>query len=130
MDDKNKTQGQVQTQQQPVGGVGSLVKEYGPVAIRSSPEPEIRSEVEHIVVKSAPEFPEVKPEHQAVGISPAKESVPVQTKPSGLTQIPMTEEEAMQTLKNTKPTESRFGLATVILKFFKTLHHKLLINKN
>ena len=150
MDDKNKTQGQtqgqqpqqsqvgdtqgqVQTQQQPqAAGVGSLVKEHGPVAtdVRLSiPEPEIHPELEQIDVKSVPEFPEVKPEHKAVGIEPAKESVPAQTAPSGLVQTPMTEEEARLTLKHAKPTESSFGLATLILKFFKTIHHNLLTSK-
>jgi len=133
MDDKNKTQGQIQTQQQPLGSVGSLVKEHGPIStgvIPSSPEPEIHPELEQIGVKHVPEFPEVTQGHQAVGIEPAKESVPAQTAPSGLTQIPMTEEEAMETRKHSKPTESRFGLATLILKFFKALHHNLLTSKN
>ena len=149
MDDTDKTQGQIQNQQQVqqpqqqvqqqpqagvgVQGVGSLVKEHGPVAsdgLRpSAPEPEVHPELEQIGVRSVPEFPEVKPEHQKVGISPAKESVPVQTAPSGLAQIPMTEEEARQTLKHSKPSESRFGLATLIVKFFKSIHNNLLISK-
>jgi len=142
MDDKNKTQAQTQSQQPqqsqvqpPQQGVGSLVKEHGPVATGdlwpSGIEPEIHRDLEQIGVKSvSPEFPEVKPDEQRIGIKPAKESMPVQTAPSGLAQIPMTEEEARLTLKHTKPSESRFGLATVIIKFFRTIHHNLLTNKN
>jgi len=134
MDDTDKTQGQTPSQQPQAGGIGSLVKEHGPVATGdlrpSGIEPEIHPELEQIGVKSVPEFPTVGPSEQNAGIRPAKESVPVQTSPSGLVQTPMTEEEARLTLKHAKPTESSFGLATLIVKFFKSIHHKLLTSKD
>lgn len=130
MDDKNQIQGQVPNQPPQQGGAGSLVKEHGPIATGdvqpSGIEPEIHRELEQIGVKSVPEFPEVKPEHQRIGISPAKESVPVQTVPSGHVQIPMTEEEARQTLKEEKPENALKWLAALIVKHFKQAHHKLL----
>ncbi len=127
-------QKQPQNQQQPqTGGVGSLVKEHGPIATGelrpSRPEPEIHRELQEIV-KSVPEFPEVKPDERQVGISPAKESVPVKTTPSGLNKIPMTEDEAKQELKHENPTNSNWGYLALFVKFFKTIHHKLLTNKN
>jgi len=132
MDDKNKTRGQIPSQQ-PQAGFGSLVKEHGPIAAGglrpSGIEPEIHRELEQIGVKSVPEFPKVGPEERKVGIEPAGESVPVE--PSGIVHPSvMTEEEARLTLKHAKPTESRFGLATLIVKFFKSIHHKLLTSKN
>ena len=138
---QNQTSGQAQSQAQAqqgqmplqTGAVGSLVKEHGPISADglrpSAPEPEVHPELEQIGVRSVPEFPEVKPEHQKVGISPAKESVPVQTTPSGHVQIPMTEEEARQELKHENPTNSNWGRLAVIVKFFKTIHHKLLTSK-
>ena len=133
MDDTDKTQGQIPSQPPQAGGVGSLVKEHGPIAAGglrpSGIEPEIHRELEQTGVKSVPEFPTLGPEERKLGIEPAGESVPVE--PSGIVYPSvMTEEEARQTLKNAKPSESRFGLATLIVKFFKTLHHNLLTSKN
>jgi len=135
MDDTDKTQGQIPSQPPQAGGVGSLVKEHGPIAAGglrpSGIEPEIHRDLEQIGVKSIPpEFPEVKPDEQQIGIKPAKESVPVQTTPSGLAQIPRTEEEAKQELKHENPTNSNWGYLALFVKFFRKLHHKLLTSKD
>jgi hypothetical protein len=92
-------QGQIQTQQQPqAGGVGTLVKEResptGPSQISASEfmkpsevEPPISRELEEIGVISKPEFPRVGHEEQEIGISPAKESVPVLQQASGVAKL-------------------------------------------
>ena len=129
MDDKYKTQGQ--TQQPQTGGVGSLVKEHGPVVtgdIRpSGPEPEIHRELKEIDVRSIPEFPTVGPEERKVGIEPAGESVPVE--PSGIVHPSiMTEEEAKQKAEHEKPENALKWFAALILKHFQTIHHNLIQN--
>ena len=140
--DQNQIRGQTQTQQQPqAGSGGTLVKERElPATSSAGPsvsefvkpsgheaEPMIPDELEKIGVGSVREFQKVGPEEQKIGI---KESMPpVRTEPVGLVQTPMTEEEARQTLKNAKTSESRWGLAALIVKFFKSIHHKLLTNK-
>ena len=141
MDDtKQKQQGQDQNQPQPqpqMGGVSTLVKERElPVDSSAGPsvsefvrpsevEPKIRPELEEIGVR-VPESPKV----ESADITHAKESVPVKTEPSGLSQIPMTEEEARQALKHEEPTNSNWGYLATIIKFFKTIHHGLLVRKN
>jgi len=132
MDDTDKTQGQTPSQPPQAGGVGSLVKEHGPISTgvrSSSPEPEIHPKLEQIgVVESAPEFPTLGPSEQKAGISPAGDSVPVE--PSGIVHPSiMTEEEAKQTLKQEKPTASIKWIAALVVKFFKKIHLKLLTNK-
>ncbi|MFH1832893.1 MAG: hypothetical protein ABH816_01850 [Candidatus Levyibacteriota bacterium] len=87
----------------------------------SQAEPEIQPEVEEAGVEKVSELPRITEEHKQVGIEHAKESTPVQTKPSGTIQLPMTEKEADSQIKSTKNTDSPHWLAVLIKKIFKRL---------
>ena len=154
MDDKNQTvasdqnlsngqrQPQTQTPQDqkqvaPVAtSVGTTQKEQGPVMRSDSetrvsefikpskPELTITSELSEIGVETQ-RPPAITAEHEKAGITLAKESVPVKTEPSGIVYLPMTEDEAKQTLKHAKPTNSIWGVAALVLKYFKEIHKKI-----
>lgn len=141
MDDTNQNAQLVDTQPQAPGG-GSVVqqpvvtpvsvpqKEQQPVASEvsefvkpSEAEPVIHPELAEVGVKEVTEVPELTLEDKKAGIEPAKESVPVSAAPSGLVQLPMTEEEALRTIKTTKPSDSRHWWAVLVEKVFQVLKY-------
>ncbi len=67
------------------------------------------------------EKPKITPEHKQVGIEPAKEAVPVVTQPQGTVQLPMSEEDALNTIKTTSASESKHWLAVLVEKAYKHL---------
>lgn len=91
--------------------------------VPSEPEPIIQEELaEHGVEATKDhEKPHVTAEHRKVGIEPAKESTPVLTQPTGTVQLPMTEEEALKTIKTTSTKDSKHWLARLIEKVYRQL---------
>lgn len=87
----------------------------------SEVEPEIHPEVEQAGIEKVSELPEMKEEHKEAGIGLAKEAIPVQTKPTGVVQLPMTEKEADRQIKSTGDTDSPHWLAVLIKKLWKRL---------
>ena len=86
-------------------------------------EPEIHQEVAEAGVEAVSETPHVTQQHQAIGITPAKESVPVQTQPTGVVQLPQTQQEAMHLLKKERdPKNSWPWLLTWLIRRFKIAH--------
>lgn len=110
-------------------------KEAEPVAIStqasaeflkpSEVAPEISKEVAEAGVEAVSETPPVTPLHKQMGIEPAKESVPVQTQPSGAVQLPQSQEEAATLLKkNSDVRNSRTWWLTWFIRQFKISHSK------
>lgn len=129
MDDANQnvqpadTQPQVQGQQPAVTPVSAPQKEQQPVPSEvsefvkpSEAGPVIHPELREVGVKEVTEVPDLTLEDKKAGLSAAKESVPVSTAPSGLVQLPMTEEEARHTIKTTSISDSRHWLAVLVEK--------------
>lgn len=122
-----------QQQQQPTAQtVGSVAKEHGPVGVSefikpSGPEiaPVIPPEVaEHgVEAVTTPERPQLTEHHKTIGMEHAKESVPAPIQPASTShiQLPMTEEEALQTIKTTGVNDSKHWLAILIEKVYKKL---------
>lgn len=130
---------------QPQAPVSTPHKEAGPFHLAGvhSDTSEVSSQIEELIVPSEPEpiiqdelaehgveavvdheKPKITTEHIKVGLEPAKESTPVATQPSGFVQLPMTEEEAVKTIKTTKITESKHWLAMLIEKVYLQLRGK------
>lgn len=129
---KSQTQDQPQVQgQQPVATpVGTPQKEQQPVSSEvsefvkpSETEPVIHPELSEVGVEKVKEVPELTLEDKKAGLSAAKESVPVSTAPSGLVQLPMTEEEALRTIKTTNVSDSRHWLAVLVEKVSQLLRY-------
>lgn len=125
MDDTNQTQDQPvvapvsvpQKEQQPVSPeISEFVKP-------SEAEPVIHPELAEAGVEKVKEVPDLTLEDRKAGLSAAKESVPVSTTPSGLVQLPMTEEEAKRTIKTTSVSDSRHWLAVLVEKVFQLLKY-------
>lgn len=135
MDDTNQntqqTNIQPQAQDQPVvTPVSTPQKEQQPVVSPvsefvkpSEAEPTIHPELAEVGVEKVKEVPDLTLEDKKAGLSAAKESVPVSTAPSGLVQLPMTEEEARRTIKTTSVSDSRHWLAFLIEKVSKLLKY-------
>lgn len=125
----------VQTvQPQPVVPVGQPNKEFGPVATSdvlkpTETAPVISPEVaEHgvEVVKSTETVP-LTLEDQKHGVTHAKETMPVHTEPKGMVTLPLTQQQAVATLKTTKSVkESIAWLAVLVLKQLKRMHEKIM----
>lgn len=132
---------QQQQQQPPPQPVGSVAKEHGPVSTKvesfiepsgAETQPEVSVELqEHGVEAIADqERPQLTESHKQVGIEHAKESVPAPTQVtnSSHVQLPMTEEEALQTIKSTGTSDSKHWLALLVEKVYMKLrlvHEKL-----
>ncbi len=122
-------------QQPPTQPVGSVAKEQGPLGVSefikpsgAESTPVIPPEVAEHGVETVTDYekPQLTQEHKEVGIHEAKESVPVSTQPTGSVQLPMTEEEARQTVKmHKKVSDSILWLAALILKHAKMVHQKI-----
>lgn len=106
-----------QKEQQPVSPeISEFVKP-------SEAEPVIHPELAEAGVEKVKEVPDLTLEDRKAGLSAAKESVPVSTTPSGLVQLPMTEEEAKRTIKTTSVSDSRHWLAVLVEKVFQLLKY-------
>lgn len=116
----------------PVTPVGTMQKEAGIINPREtkdvneiikSDEAELllHPEVAEAGVEKVVEFPAVKKDQYEAGIRPAKESTPVITQPSGMVTLPMTDKEALRTIKTAKVEESRFWLASLVDKLCQKL---------
>ncbi len=102
----------------PVSSVGPT-KESEPIAIvapegtaeyikPSESAPEIPKEVAEAGVEVVSEMPQLMPVHKEIGIKLAKESVPVQTQPTGAVQLPQTQHEAELLLKKNNNVNNSF----------------------
>lgn len=110
--------------------VGSVAKEHGPLGTSefiapsgAEIEPVIPEEVaEHgVEAVASTEAPPLTATHKEAGIQHAKESVPVSSQPQGTIQLPMTEEDALHTIKTTKIFDSKHWLAVLIEKVYQKL---------
>lgn len=121
---------------QPATPVSVPQKEVGPpvvadyiqpsgAEVKASLSPEVAQHVE--AVKNA-ERPELTEEDKKMGVTLAKETVPVHAAPTGMVKLPLTEEEARNIEKTTSMTDSRHWLAFLIDKVYRQLramHRKI-----
>lgn len=151
MDDTAQNQDDVQVQQQPQQSppqsVGSVAKEFGPIgtSVESKPQeyiqpsgaeiqPEVPVELQEygVEVVSNQEKPNLTEHHENIGIRHAKESVPAPTQvtTSSHIQLPMTEEEALKTIKTTGTSDSKHWLAVLVEKVYEKMRlvHGKIIN--
>ncbi len=99
------------------------VQEY---VMPSEPEPTIHPELKEYGVEASSDAEDIRlsVSQQSVGIEPAKESVPVQTSPTGAVQFPLKGEEIVQ-IKKTRPvTESIRWLAELVLEELKKAYQQ------
>lgn len=138
-----QVQSQQQQPQQPVYPVGSVAKEHGPLRQAQGELSTIDVQEEYIQPSGAEakaevsvelqeygveaieeqERPNLTKDHKAVGIEHAKESVPAPTQvtTSSHVQLPMTEEEALQTIKTTGASDSKHWLAMLVEKMYEKM---------
>lgn len=136
-------QSQQQQSQQPTAQlVGSVAKEFGPLRqaqgepVEGKPEeyiqpsgaeiqPEVSAELQEHGVEAVAtsERPQLTEHHNNIGMRHAKESVPspTQVTSSSHIQLPMTEEEALKTIKTTGTSDSKHWLAVLVEKVYKKL---------
>lgn len=125
----------VVTSRQPVtqsSSVGLAQKERVPISpkiaseiseiIRASEkEPSVPKEMREAGVEEVSDRFPLTREHTDFGIQHAGESTPVHTQPLGTVKLPMSEEEALKTIKTTSNTDSRHWLAVLIEKIYKAI---------
>lgn len=129
----------------PPGGLPTPIsgpqKEAEPLSISQNTQEYITpSEIEPVIAPEVAEHgvetvtnqhvPQLTPEHKALGIEHAKETVQVVTVPTGQVQLPMTVEEATVTVKQQKVSNSIVWIAALVLKHAKLVHEKLIQSKN
>lgn len=120
----DKSAGRIEKEQEPVPSVSSSFS-WGEHIKPSQPELHVSSELKEAGVETIEERPLLTPEDHAVGIQHVKETTPVITQPTGAVALPMTAQQAQQTLKlHKKITESIVWLASLVLKQFKMQHQK------
>lgn len=139
-------QSPVQPQPQPqVAPVGSAHKEVGvaPVSdyVRASEAAVIKDrEVSDAGIVEVEKEIKLEEVHEKMGVRLSGESTPVKTQPSGLVQLPMDEKEAEKQIKKGPGhniniekffdgiffADSVYGLAVLMAKHLKRIHHKLL----
>lgn len=112
-------------QAQPTPPAGAANKEIGPVSVVSEIRPsgpEVRHDIkglENAGVEENNDRPVLTEEHRQAGVDHAGPSVPVPSGPTGQVTLPLTREEAVARVKNSRPTDSIWGLAKLVLKGFK-----------
>ncbi len=121
--------------EEPDNPVSPSGKEFGPTTPASvkeyiqpsQPEVTLSEEVKEAGVQPSPNTsqPALPPQQKHPQITLAKESVPVQTNPQGVIQLPMQEDRAIEVIKTNKPMESVRWLATLILEQAKKAHRLL-----
>lgn len=119
----------------PVSPVGQMHKEQElvqtpvPEALvePSETEPALHPEVEGAGVEKVSHVPDLTLEDKKAGLQLAKESTQVSTQPSGVVQLPMTEEETLKQLRfHRKVADSVSWWLISILRQFKMMHRKLI----
>lgn len=104
-----------------------VMTEAAPLIAPSETEPEIVKELADIGVEKVSHTPTITEDHKNAGLELAKESVPVTTAPSGMIQLPITEEEAVKTVKfHKKISDSIVWLAMIILRQIKIAHQRVI----
>lgn len=116
--------------------VGSLHKEAGPARSMEAPvaevltpsekAPELPKEVEDagVEVSKNHEVPDLTM-HDKNFIDHAPSIAPVPTQPSGMVQLPLTEEKATETLKHKDSSKGITWLAESVLRQLKIMHEKM-----
>lgn len=97
MDDQDKKQTD-DLNTQPVNPVSVSHKEIGPLQA-SDKEPVLHPEVTAAGVEPVSEKPKLTEEHEKIGVTASGESTPVATEPSGIVQLPMSDQEVSQAIK-------------------------------
>jgi hypothetical protein len=123
--------------------VGTANKEVAPVGdyVRASEAAVIKDrEVSDAGVVEVEKEIKLEEAHEKMGVRLSAESTPVKTQPSGMVQLPMDEKEAQKVIKagpghniNVEKffegiffANSVYGLAVLMAKHLKRIHHKLL----
>lgn len=138
MDDANQPQQKPDISVSPVGQIQALPqKEQESVLVSSGagsvegirpsePEPVIHPELTKVGVEKVTEFPTLTIEQKKIGITLAKEAVPVSTIPTGTVQLPLTQQQAKKIVGfHKKVSESIVWLATLVLRQVKIMHQKV-----
>lgn len=86
--------------------------------------PQLTKELKELGVETTKAESSPTGEHQAIGIKPAGESVPVTTQPSGIVRLPMTKEEAKQISKTHGIKDALRWLAALISRQLKIVQMK------
>lgn len=128
MDDTSQNQNQTQDQnqaQQPVNPVSTPQKEVEVAPVReyiapSETSPIIEKEVADAGVKETGQAPRLTEEHFKTGLKHAAESTPIQTEPSGIVKLPMTQSQAQEQTKG-NTDDAATWLATFILRLLKKM---------
>ncbi len=101
-------------------GGPSLPTSHETLLRASMPELEISPDLKKEGVEVVTETPKLMPEDAAAGIVHAKESVPVSTTPTATIVLPMTQQQAQQTVKiHKKVKDSLFWFAMLIARQWK-----------
>lgn len=129
---------QPQQVQPPFMPIGSMHKEAGPSKIIEVPvseiispsesAPEISPEVEQagVEVSKNVDVPDLTMHDKKAGLEHAPVIAPVPTQPSGAVQLPLTPEQATETLKKQKNTKNSVTwLAESVLRQIKIMHGKI-----
>lgn len=135
MDDKQSAVSQGQVQPTPVSlpQKEKIIPEMGSVATAefvkpSEPEPVLSQEVKSAGVENVSEMPRLTNEDAKAGIQLAKEAVPPATEPTGIVELPMTEQEAKKVIKlHKKLADSLYWLGVEVLRQFRIIHQKIFI---
>lgn len=112
--------------------VGSPNKELGPISEDTTQLNElspsgaevnhkISQELKNIGVQETEDRPDLTEDHKQAGINHAGASIPPQTAPTGLIELPLTREEAFAEVKGKKPNDSGWGLGKLVLKVLKVM---------
>ena len=121
----------VQPSSQPVAPVSGGYKEGAPLTTHeimqpSEAAPEVAPEVKEAGVEVVHEVPQLTLQDQKSGIQHAKETVPHPTGPTGSVKLPpMTEEEAVQTVKTHKKVrDAVYWIALALVRQFSKKHEQ------
>lgn len=98
------------------------------IVIPSEQAPELHPEVEAAGVEVSPnhEVPQLTLADKKAGLDYAKEATPVVVQPTGMVQLPMTEEQAKQTINvHKKFSDAMLWFAMTILKQYKRMHQQI-----
>lgn len=108
-----------QKEQTPISA--KLTSEVSEIIEASEKEPVVPPEVREAGVEQVPDKLTLTDEHKALGIEHAGESTPAHTQLLGTVKLPMSEEEALKTIKTTSNTDSKHWLAVLIEKIYKII---------
>ncbi len=86
------------------------INSEAPLLTPTEQEPVVSDEVAHVVEKVF-EGPQITEAHKQIGLELAKESVPVNTQPTGLVHVPWSPDEIQKVKRTTAPDDSKHWLA-------------------